>query len=119
MRSRLMAQFYSRAFERAALGSRVATPRAARGRHIFNQYVIRAERRDELRAALTERGIGTEIYYPVPLHLQQCFAYLGHGAGDFPESERAAAETLALPIYPELSEEQLGAVVAGVSQFYR
>jgi dTDP-4-amino-4,6-dideoxygalactose transaminase len=113
------AAFYSRAFERAALGSRVATPRAARGRHIFNQYVIRAERRDELRAALTERGIGTEIYYPVPLHLQQCFAYLGHGAGDFPESERAAAETLALPIYPELSEEQLGAVVAGVSQFYR
>jgi dTDP-4-amino-4,6-dideoxygalactose transaminase len=114
------ATYYSKAFEAAALGARLATPRAAsRGRHIFNQYVIRAERRDELRAALTERGIGTEIYYPVPLHLQQCFAYLGHGAGDFPESERAAAETLALPIYPELSEEQLGAVVAGVSQFYR
>jgi dTDP-4-amino-4,6-dideoxygalactose transaminase len=110
---------YSAAFERAGLAPHIVTPRPpATGRHIFNQYAIRAERRDELRAALTERGIGTEIYYPVPLHLQQCFAHLGHQQGDFPESERAAAETLALPVYPELSEAQLAHVVAAVAEFY-
>jgi dTDP-4-amino-4,6-dideoxygalactose transaminase len=113
------AAYYSAAFERAGLAPHIVTPRApATGRHIFNQYAIRAERRDELRAALTERGIGTEIYYPVPLHLQQCFAHLGHQQGDFPESERAAAETLALPVYPELSEAQLAHVVAAVAEFY-
>jgi dTDP-4-amino-4,6-dideoxygalactose transaminase len=113
------AAYYSAAFERAGLAPRVVTPRApAAGRHIFNQYAIRAERRDELRAALTERGIGTEIYYPVPLHLQQCFAPLGYQQGDFPESERAAAETLALPVYPELSQAQLAHVVAAVAEFY-
>ena len=113
------AAYYSAAFERAGLAPHIVTPRApAAGRHIFNQYAIRAERRDELRAALTERGIGTEIYYPVPLHLQQCFAALGHQQGDFPESERAAAETLALPVYPELSEAQLAHVVAAVAEFY-
>ncbi len=113
------AAYYTAAFETAALAPLVVTPRAAvGGRHIFNQYVIRAERRDALRAALTDRGIGTEIYYPVPLHLQQCFASLGYARGDFPESERAAGETLALPIYPELSETQLAAVAAGVAEFY-
>jgi dTDP-4-amino-4,6-dideoxygalactose transaminase len=113
------AAYYSAAFEKAGLAPRIVTPRTpARGRHIFNQYVIRAERREALRTALAEREIGTEIYYPVPLHLQQCFAYLGYTKGDFPESERAAAETLALPIYPELSEAQLAAVVAGVAGFY-
>jgi dTDP-4-amino-4,6-dideoxygalactose transaminase len=107
------AAFYDAAFARAQLASEVRTPPAAPpgARHIYNQYVIRCHGRDALRAHLAAAGIGTEIYYPVPLHLQQCFAYLGHGSGDFPQSERAAAETLALPIYPELSETQLQYVV--------
>ena len=113
------AAYYDEAFARAGLGSRVITPRATPGgRHIFNQYVVRVQRRDSLKAFLSERGIGTEIYYPVPLHLQQCFAYLGYRSGDFPHSERAAGETLALPVYPELSEEQLAAVVACVAEFF-
>jgi dTDP-4-amino-4,6-dideoxygalactose transaminase len=113
------AAFYDEAFAAAALAARIAAPKKlARGRHIYNQYVVRAERRDALRAFLTERHIGSEIYYPVPLHLQECFAYLGHAPGDFPHSERAAAETLALPVYPELSREQLGAVVAAITEFY-
>jgi dTDP-4-amino-4,6-dideoxygalactose transaminase len=110
---------YEREFARLGLGARVQTPRSpAGGRHIFNQYVVRVERRDALRAFLSELHIGTEIYYPVPLHLQECFAYLGAVRGDFPHSERAAAETLALPVYPELSEQQLAAVVEGVCAFY-
>jgi len=113
------AAYYDEKFARAGLAPSLRTPhRLARGRHIYNQYVVRAERRDELRAFLTERQIGTEIYYPVPLHLQECFAYLGYAPGDFVHSERAAAETLALPIYPELSHDQLDAVVAAVAEFY-
>jgi len=92
-------------------------PRAG-GRHIYNQYVVRARQRDALRAYLGEQRVGTEIYYPLSLHQQQCFAYLGWRPGDFPESERAAAETLALPIYPELQEAQLAHVVASVARFY-
>jgi dTDP-4-amino-4,6-dideoxygalactose transaminase len=81
--------------------------------------VVRAKNRDALRARLTEHHIGTEIYYPVPLHLQKCFAYLNHRAGDFPHSERAAEEVLALPVYPELEPAQLAHVVASVAEFYR
>lgn len=86
--------------------------------HVFHQYVIRAPRRDALRAFLAERRIGTEVYYPLPLHLQTSLSSLGYKAGDFPVSERAAAEVLALPIYPELREDEQERVVAGVADFY-
>jgi dTDP-4-amino-4,6-dideoxygalactose transaminase len=113
------AAYYDAAFARANLGERVRTPRTLAGlRHIYNQYVIRVHDRDALRRHLTAAGVGTEIYYPVPLHLQQCFAYLEHKSGDFPESERAARETLALPIYPELSKAQLEYVVDSIAGFY-
>jgi dTDP-4-amino-4,6-dideoxygalactose transaminase len=86
--------------------------------HIFHQYVVRAHRRDELREFLQARHIGCEIYYPVPLHLQQCFAYLGYKPGDLPESERACKEVLALPIFPELTEAEQQQVVAAIAEFY-
>jgi dTDP-4-amino-4,6-dideoxygalactose transaminase len=91
---------------------------AGYGRHVYNQFVIRAERRDELRAFLKHQGIGTEVYYPLPLHLQHCFADLEYQPGDLPESERASKEVLALPIYPELSETAQDYVVERVIEFY-
>ena len=86
--------------------------------HVFHQYVIRAPRRDALRAYLTSEGIGSEIYYPLPLHQQESLAFLGYKTGDFPESERAANEVLALPIYPELREDEIETVVEAVRRFY-
>jgi dTDP-4-amino-4,6-dideoxygalactose transaminase len=114
------AAYYTAAFAAANGAKHLITPQATvKGRHIFNQYVVRVQNRDALKDHLTAQGIGTEIYYPVPLHLQKCFSYLKHAPGDFPQSERAAAETLALPIYPELTQTQLDHVVASVAAFYR
>jgi dTDP-4-amino-4,6-dideoxygalactose transaminase len=111
--------FYDRAFAAADLGRAVQTPVRGQGRHIYNQYILRVRDRDLLRQHLTAAGVGTEIYYPLALHQQKCFAYLGHRVGDFPESERAAEETLALPIFPELTETQLQYVVDMIAGFYR
>jgi dTDP-4-amino-4,6-dideoxygalactose transaminase len=111
--------FYFEAFEHAGLKGTVTLPAALPGvRHIYNQFVVRFPQRDALKKYLGECGVGSEIYYPVPLHQQQCFAPLGYVTGDFPESERAAAETLALPIFPELSREQLQYVVDCIAHFY-
>ncbi len=96
----------------------VVLPGVVTGRHIFNQYVVRVSQRDRLKDALQRKGIGTEVYYPVPMHLQECFAYLGFVSGAFPESEAAANETLALPVYPELSDGQARYVVDCIRDFF-
>jgi dTDP-4-amino-4,6-dideoxygalactose transaminase len=114
------ADHYDGLIDEAGLGEQVSVPFRVPGyRHIFNQYVIRVQRRDELRAHLAANGVGTEIYYPVPLHAQQCFAYLGHSPEDFPHAQQAAAEVLALPIYPELTVAQREHVVRQIAEFYR
>jgi dTDP-4-amino-4,6-dideoxygalactose transaminase len=121
---RARAAFYRAEFARCGLLEKVKLPVeafAARGvenHHIYNQFIIRVPQRDELRAHLTMAGIGSEIYYPLPLHLQECFRDLRYVEGDFPESERAAQETLALPIFPELTEDQQRYVVEQIAVFF-
>jgi dTDP-4-amino-4,6-dideoxygalactose transaminase len=115
---RANARRYLELFAEAGIADRVTLPiELPDRRHIFNQFVIRIAERDALRKHLETSGIATEIYYPVPFHLQPCFAYLGHGAGAFPRAERAAATSVALPIYGELSDAQLQTVVGAVAGF--
>jgi dTDP-4-amino-4,6-dideoxygalactose transaminase len=95
-------------YDQLLAGSKVITPHIDEGNwSIYNQYIVRVPSRDQIKQKLQEKGVGSAIYYPIPLHLQECFAYLGHKPGDFPQSEQACKEVLALPIYPELPEEHL------------
>jgi dTDP-4-amino-4,6-dideoxygalactose transaminase len=113
------AQKYRALFSHAGLEDVVELPYEKEDRHIYNQFVIRVgERRDDLRGFLSDAGIGTEVYYPVPLHLQACFSDLNYKKGDFPQAEHAALQTLALPIYPELSDDQIEYVVEKIKAFY-
>ncbi len=113
------AQTYNQLFKDSAMTPFVQLPPEVFPRHVFNQYVLRVgNRRDELRAYLNEKRIGCEIYYPIPLHLQECFKSLGYKSGDFPESEKAAKETLALPISHEVDRSQQEYVVETVHQFF-
>ena len=117
---RANARRYDELFADAGLTSKLGLPRELPGfRHIFNQYIVRVPQRDRVRGYLTEQGIGTEIYYPVPFHLQECFAALGHRRGDFPHAEEAADSTLALPIYGELTVQQQQAVVSAIREAIR
>jgi len=110
---------YRELFEAAGLLDRVKLPVEKEMRHIYNQFVISVEEvRDDLQMSLNKESIGTEIYYPVPLHLQECFYYLGHKKGDFPNSEDASEHTLALPIFPELSDSQQAYVVEKIKAYY-
>jgi dTDP-4-amino-4,6-dideoxygalactose transaminase len=111
---------YRSLFAAAGLSGAVVLPSEIPDRrHIYNQFVVRSARRDDLRAHLAAHGIGTEIYYPHPLHLQPCFAGLGYRRGDFPRAERAADEALALPIYPELTADEQERVVDAIAGFVR
>jgi dTDP-4-amino-4,6-dideoxygalactose transaminase len=112
------ARRYTQQLQAMGAADKVTTPVHRGGRHVWNQYVIRVQRRDELRQHLAAAGVGSEIYYPIPLHLQPCFAYLGHRAGEYPESERAAGEVLALPVFPELCAAQIDYVAATIERFY-
>jgi dTDP-4-amino-4,6-dideoxygalactose transaminase len=128
-RRRELAARYDELFRQAGIAAPAASTSPAEGvvlpwtdpraTHVFHQYVIRAERRDALREHLSSLGIASEVYYPVPLHLQEALREFGYKAGDFPETERAAAEVLALPIFPELRDDEQQSVVAAIRDFYR
>ena len=113
------AKTYNRLFEKNRLTEVVKLPYiSSHNFHIFNQYIIRIPERDRLQQFLKKQGIATEVYYPVPIHLQECFSYLGYKQGDFPESEKAAEETLALPIYPEFTDHQQEYIVGKIGEFF-
>ena len=116
---RLVAERYELLFGEKGLLEAIKTPIEEEGnRHVFHQYVVRAERRDELQSFLEERNIVTRVYYPLPLHLQKCFASSGYKKGDFPVSEKLAEEVLALPIFPELLPEEQERIVEEIAKFY-
>ena len=124
LRRRAAADFYRAEFTRAGLTNHIALPiepyrkSGLTNHHVYHQYVIRTAKRDALREHLSRKEIGTGIYYPLGLHEQKCFAYLGYRTGDLPETERAARETLALPIYPELTRDAQRYVVEAVADFF-
>jgi len=109
---------YGKEFELAAPIPIIPPSMLPKRSHIFHQYVIRCQKRNGLQAFLKARGVGTEVYYPVPLHEQECFRYLGYSAADFPRAHDASLQTLALPVYPELTDEQRKYVVRSISEFY-
>ena len=114
------AERYQQLFARTKHVDRVVLPPTMPGNfHVYNQFTVRVPKRDELRAFLKEKGVGTEVYYPLSMHLQNCYRDLGHQKGSFPASERAAEEVLSLPIYPELTEAQQAYVVEMIAEFYR
>jgi dTDP-4-amino-4,6-dideoxygalactose transaminase len=113
------AAFYDGAFARCGLPASVLKwPRAVQSRHVYNQYVIRVADRDALRESLTEQQITTEVYYPLPLHLQECFVHLGYRRGDLPVSEQAAASVLAIPVHAELTRQQRQRVLNGITEYF-
>ena len=119
---RAVAERYASLFQEHGLSGGYTLPREASGKyHVYNQFVVRVdqEQRDPLRAHLASQRVGTEVYYPIPLHLQVCFAALGHSAGDFPQAEAAALSTIALPIYPELNDSALHHVVAAIAGYQK
>jgi dTDP-4-amino-4,6-dideoxygalactose transaminase len=115
---RVNAGRYRSLFEERGVSKFASLPGDSPG-HVYNQFVVRFLERDRLQSFLRQTGIETEVYYPVPLHLQECFRDLGYRAGDFPKAEAAARDSLALPIYPEITEEQQRYVVENIGEFYR
>jgi dTDP-4-amino-4,6-dideoxygalactose transaminase len=115
-RRRTLASVYKR--ELQGIGDLVLPAERAGARHVFHLFVVRSRARTQLQTFLAGKGIGSAVAYPVPLHLQQAYAYLGYGKGDFPESERAAEECLALPVYAEMSDDQVRYVIAQVKAFF-
>jgi dTDP-4-amino-4,6-dideoxygalactose transaminase len=121
------ASYYDRIFKESGLGQErlIQIPeslykdKGVKNYHVYHQYVIRAEKRDRLKEFLQEKNVPTAIYYPLPLHLQKCFSYLGYKEGDFPVAEEAAREVLALPIYPELTSDQQDFIVSSIQSFYK
>jgi dTDP-4-amino-4,6-dideoxygalactose transaminase len=114
------AERYQQLFAQTKVANRVMLPSTRPGNfHVYNQFTVRAPQRDELRIFLKEKGVGTEVYYPLPMHLQNCYRDLGHQKGAFPLSEHAAEEVLSLPIYAELTEAQQCYVVEMIAEFYR